>query len=195
MASTSDGPPTHVPARSSPPSLTTPACNHPGPPAYTQMPAHAGNATRTPPASSPARGSASYGPAGTTPPPTTLTTTPPPNASKPADLTQRTQTLCGPRGLPPGQMARARTPLIGAVVSSARESARLERFPETAVVGWGGVFSVKTWHRRHGHRAARPPVGARRILGRAGKRAGLGLVKPLPSATLSLLWCFHPRRL
>ncbi|MFF3135367.1 transposase [Streptomyces mirabilis] len=77
--------------------------------------AHAGNATRTPPASSPARGSASYGPAGTTAPPTTLTTTPPPNVSKPADLTQRTQTLRGPGGLPPGQTATARTPLIGAV--------------------------------------------------------------------------------
>jgi hypothetical protein len=73
MASTPDGPPTHVPARPSPPSPTTPACSPPGPPPSTQTPADAGKATRTPPVSSPAHGSASYGPAGTTPPLTIVT--------------------------------------------------------------------------------------------------------------------------
>ncbi len=54
-----------------PPSPTTPADNHDGPKASTATPEPAANATPTPPASWPAPGSASSGPAGTPTPPTT----------------------------------------------------------------------------------------------------------------------------
>jgi transposase len=70
-ASTSAGPPTPGPAPPSPPSPTTLACGHPGLAGRMPTLAPAANATRTPPASSPAPGCGSSGPAGTPARPTT----------------------------------------------------------------------------------------------------------------------------
>jgi transposase len=85
--STSAGPRAPEPAKPSPRSLTTPGCNHRGPPGSTPTPAPAASATPTPPASSPAPGSASSGPAGTQASPTTPTPTAPSNATPREDLT------------------------------------------------------------------------------------------------------------
>jgi transposase len=62
--STSAGQRTRAPGRRSPASPTTPGCKTPGLPSSTPTPALAGNATRTPLASSPEPGFASSGPAG-----------------------------------------------------------------------------------------------------------------------------------
>jgi hypothetical protein len=59
-----------------------------------------GNATPTPPASSPVPGYGSSGPVGRTPPPTTPPSTKRNNASQPEELTQETEALRGAGGLP-----------------------------------------------------------------------------------------------
>jgi hypothetical protein len=92
-ASISAGRPTLGPAPPAPPSPTTLACSHPGPAGCTPTPAPAANATHTPPASSPAPGSGSSGPAGTPARPMIPTPTSPNSASRSPDLTQGTQAL------------------------------------------------------------------------------------------------------
>ena len=97
--SISAGRPTPGPAPPSRPSRTTLACSRPGPAGCTPTPAPAANATPTRPASSPAPGCGSSGPVGTPTRPTTPAPTSPNSASRPPDLTQGTQALCGPGGV------------------------------------------------------------------------------------------------
>ena len=98
-ASTSAWPPTTEPAKPCTSSPTTPATAPHGRASSTPTPAPAVSATPKRSGSLGAPGSESSGPAGTPTRPTTRPSTAPNNASQPDHLTQKTEALCGPRGL------------------------------------------------------------------------------------------------
>ena len=98
--STSAGPRTLVPVPPSPPFRTTLACSHPGPAGCMPTRGPAANATHTPPASLPAPGSASSGPAGTPAHRRIPAPTSPNSASRSLDLTQGTQAHRCPPAVP-----------------------------------------------------------------------------------------------